>query len=145
MHAWVARFLLKDFQAFLEAVVQRCSVKKVVLRNFAKVTGKRQYQSLFFNKACNFIKKETLAQVFSCEFCEISRNTFLHRTLLVAASAFLSLAQSMLIFLSFRSLLFRPNQHLSNKSIKQTINSWRIVLIGYWRIVQHIMTWLQRR
>ena len=27
-----------------------------------------------------FIKKETLAQVFSCEFCEISKNTFLHRT-----------------------------------------------------------------
>ena len=25
---------------------------------------------------CNFIKKETLAQVFSCEFCEISNNTF---------------------------------------------------------------------
>ena len=25
--------------------------------------------------ACNFIKKETLAQVFSCEFCEISKNT----------------------------------------------------------------------
>ena len=24
----------------------------------------------------NFIKKETLAQVFSCEFCEISKNTF---------------------------------------------------------------------
>ena len=28
-------------------------------------------------EACNFIKKETLAQVFSCEFCEISKNTFL--------------------------------------------------------------------
>ena len=26
-------------------------------------------------EACNFIKKETLAQVFSCEFCEISKNT----------------------------------------------------------------------
>ena len=25
---------------------------------------------------CNFIKKETLAQAFSCEFCEISKNTF---------------------------------------------------------------------
>ena len=25
---------------------------------------------------CNFIKKKTLAQVFSCEFCEISKNTF---------------------------------------------------------------------
>ena len=36
--------------------------------------------------ACNFIKKETLAQVFSCEFCKISKNTFFYRTLLVAAS-----------------------------------------------------------
>ena len=26
--------------------------------------------------ACKFIKKETLPQVFSCEFCEISKNTF---------------------------------------------------------------------
>ena len=26
--------------------------------------------------ACNSIKKETLAQVFSCEFCQISKNTF---------------------------------------------------------------------
>ena len=27
-------------------------------------------------EACSFIKKETLAQVFSCEFCEISKKTF---------------------------------------------------------------------
>ena len=27
-------------------------------------------------EACNFIKKENLAQVFSCEFCEISKNIF---------------------------------------------------------------------
>ena len=27
-------------------------------------------------QACNFIKKETLAQMFSCEFCEIVKNTF---------------------------------------------------------------------
>ena len=31
-------------------------------------------------------KKKTLAQVFSCEFCEISKNTFFYRTPLVAAS-----------------------------------------------------------
>ena len=37
-------------------------------------------------QVCNFIKKETLAQVFSCEFCEISKNTFLHKTPIVAAS-----------------------------------------------------------
>ena len=35
---------------------------------------------------CVFIKKGTLAQVFSCEFCEISKNTFFN-TPLVAASA----------------------------------------------------------
>ena len=35
---------------------------------------------------CNFIKKEALAQVFSCEFCEISKNTFFYRTPLVVAS-----------------------------------------------------------
>ena len=31
-------------------------------------------------QACNFIKKETLTQVFFCEFCEISKNTFLQST-----------------------------------------------------------------
>ena len=46
--------------------------KKSVLRNFTKFTGNYLCQGLFFNKvvglrleACNFIKKETLAQVFS--------------------------------------------------------------------------------
>ena len=43
--------------------------------------------SLFDKVAGNFIKKETLAQVFSCDFCEISKNTFSYRTPLVAASA----------------------------------------------------------
>ena len=55
-------------------------MKKGVLGNFAKFTGKHLCQGLFFDKvavqACNFIEKETLAQVLSCEFCEISQNTF---------------------------------------------------------------------
>ena len=37
---------------------------------------------------CTFIKKETLAQVFSCEFYEISKKTLLHRPPLVTASEF---------------------------------------------------------
>ena len=64
-------------------------MKKGILRNFTKFRGKHLCQSLFFNRqpeACNFIQKETLAQVFSCEFCEISQNTFFHRTPLVATS-----------------------------------------------------------
>ena len=41
-----------------EAVARRCSVK-------------------FTENTCvNFIKKETLARVFFCEFCKISKNTF---------------------------------------------------------------------
>ena len=33
-----------------EAVVQRCPLRKGILRNFTKFTGKHLYQSLFFNK-----------------------------------------------------------------------------------------------
>ena len=47
--------------------------KKGVLKNFAKFTEKHLCQSLFFklnckSKVCNFIKKDTLAQMFSCDF-----------------------------------------------------------------------------
>ena len=63
----------------------RCFVKKGVLKNFAKFTGKHLCQSLFFNKvagnACNFIKKEDLAQVFfPVNFSKFSRTLFLQNT-----------------------------------------------------------------
>ena len=81
------------FRAFNRSSHQRCSVKKGALRKFTKFTGKNLCQCLFFNKvaglsprACNFIKKETLSQVFSCEFYEISKNTFFTEHLLVTAS-----------------------------------------------------------
>ena len=48
--------------------------EKGVLRNFAKFTEKHLCQT------------ETLALVLSCEFCEISKNTFSYRTPTVAAS-----------------------------------------------------------
>ena len=38
------------------------------------------------SQTCNFIKKETLAQVFSCEFCEFSKNIFSYRTTPMTAS-----------------------------------------------------------
>ena len=76
----------------IEAVAQKCSVKKVFLEisqssqenTFARVSFLIKLQ------ACNFIKKETLAQVFSCELCEISKNTFSCRTRLVAASVMMN-------------------------------------------------------
>ena len=65
--------------------------KKGVLRNFAKFTGKHMCQSLFFKKilgqVCNFVKKETLAQVLSCEFCKVTKNTFFTEPLPATAKA----------------------------------------------------------
>ena len=79
--------------------------RKGVLRNFAKFTGKRPCQSLFFKK------KETLTKVFSCEFCKISKSTFFHRIPLVAASV-----------LSFSRFLLLSSNH--------TVSSI-ILLFGY--------------
>ena len=45
---------------------------------------------------------ETLAHVFSCEFCEISENTFFYRTPLVAASERLPLLKRKVSFLTFK-------------------------------------------
>ena len=56
-----------------------CSRKK-------KFTGKHLWQNLIL--ACNFIKKETLAQVFCCEFCEIFKNLFFTEHLWATASVY---------------------------------------------------------
>ena len=73
-----------------EAVAGRCSVKKVfceMLQNSQENTYDTvSFLIKFQVSACNFIKKETLAQVLSCEFCKISRKTFFYKTPPVAAS-----------------------------------------------------------
>ena len=70
---------------------RRCSVKQGVLRNFAKFIGKHLCQSLFFNKVAGprpatLFKKKTLSQLFSCEFCKISKNIFFTEHLWATAS-----------------------------------------------------------
>ena len=57
---------------------RRYSLKKVVLKNFSKFTGKHLCQSLLVKlqaSAPATLLKETLVQVFSCEFFEIFKNT----------------------------------------------------------------------
>ena len=63
-----------------EAVLWRCSVEKVFLE-ISKNSQKNTCARLSF-----LIKLQALAQVFFCEFCEISENTFFNRTPPVAAS-----------------------------------------------------------
>ena len=74
----------------------RCFLWKDILRNFVKFTGKHLSHSLFLNKVAGLrpatlLKKETVAQVFSCEFYEISKNTFFAEHLWTIASEFYSL------------------------------------------------------
>ena len=52
---------------FLE--ILQNSLENICASLFNKVAGLRP-------EACNCIKKETPVQLFSCEFCEISKNTF---------------------------------------------------------------------
>ena len=60
---------------------QRCSVKKVLLKISQNSQENTCTRAFFLIKlqasAYSFIKKEILAQVFSYEFCEIFKNTFL--------------------------------------------------------------------
>ena len=63
-----------------------CSVGEGVLWNFAKFLGKHLCQSLLFDKVAVLRKKETLTRVFSCEFCEIFKNTFFTEHLWTTAS-----------------------------------------------------------
>ena len=87
--------------------------KNIVLKNIGKFTGKYQCKSIFFNKitgACNFIKKDTLVQLFSCEFKNLRFFKFLttlfYKTPPVVASVDITIADS-LDLISHEYLLFK--------------------------------------
>ena len=99
-------FLRASFNA--EAVARRCSIKKLFLeisQNLQENSCSRVsfLMKLQTEEVCNFVKKETLAQVFSCEFFKISKNTFSYRTPSVATS-------NGYFFLKFPS--FSKSEHL---------------------------------
>ena len=54
-----------------------------ISQNPQKNTDARVFFLTKLQGTCNFIKKETLAPVFSCEFCEIFKNKNLHLLLLL--------------------------------------------------------------
>ena len=70
----------------MKKVARRCSVKKV----FFEISQNSQENTC---ARVSFLIKLTLAQVFSCEFCEISKNTYSYRTPQVAASVHVIPAQ----------------------------------------------------
>ena len=68
-----------------EAVVQSCSLKKVLLEVSQNSQENTCARASFLIK----LQAWALAQLFSSEFCELSKSSFFHRTPLVAASTLL--------------------------------------------------------
>ena len=66
---------------FTEAVVRRCSMKKGLLKNFTKLTGKHLCQNLYFNKVAGLkhatlLKKRLWHRRFHVNFAKFLRTPF---------------------------------------------------------------------
>ena len=122
-----------------EAVVRRCSVKKVFLeisQNSKENTCARVSFLIKFasHRSATLLKKETLTQVFSCKFCEISKDNFSYRIPPVAAS----IKQPLMVESLLEILTKRRNQvlyksldvHSMTNAIGKSISS-----ISIWNIV----------
>ena len=77
----IIKFSQKHNNEILEAVTRKCSFKKVFLEISQNSQETPVPEPLLIKRIFNFIKKETLAHVFSYEFCEISKNNFLNEHL----------------------------------------------------------------
>ena len=92
---------------------RRCSVRKSVLRNFAKFTGKHLCQGLFFNKVAGLrpvtLLKKSPWHCFPVNFAKSLRIPFLENT-----SGRL-LLKRVYFFLPEQHNQFFPNHHLLSK------------------------------
>ena len=73
---------------YTEAATRGVPLKKMFLEisQNSQENNCARVSSLIKLQACSFIKKETLAQVFSCKFFEISKNTFFTEHIWTTAS-----------------------------------------------------------
>ena len=83
-------FAQSPYHKKTETVVPRCSVKKVFIEISQNSQEDTCTRDTFLIKLpaqpATLLKKECLAQVFSCEFCEIYKKTLFYRTPPVSAS-----------------------------------------------------------
>ena len=85
-------------------------------------------------QASNFIKKETLAQVFSCEFCEISKNTS-YRTPPVAASVLIYFMNFIKFDFIFKFFLF---QHRKTYTLYKVDCCFKLFTLTAWYFLSKI-------
>ena len=150
--------VLSKILQFLLWETRRCSVNKVLLKisqnsrrnTCARVCFLIMLQAL----ACNSIKKETLAKIFSCEFCEIFKNTFFYRTPSVALLKHVLPTYSVPLKQNGKAdkikRNFFPRIHIFSRSLSffLSIGNWfmqSIVKLGIvpGELVTKIITWMK--
>ena len=105
---------------------------------------------MFLDLACNFIKKETLAQVFSFEFCKISKNIFFTENLWATASVPLIFEHINCFFLSYLLCADLQCKYVC-QSVSQIVSSRKFVLsfgkikVRFWLFVHKFLVGLPRR
>ena len=117
-----------------------CSVRKNVFKNFSKFTGKHLCQILIelLTLDSNFIEKETLTQMSSCEFCEIFKKTFFIEHFSATATV--------CCFNTFKYITF-PAKNISK--IKHTFMGfylkmrWRITMFDVSFLTKQLMNWMK--
>ena len=94
----------KIFFLSSEAVVQKRSVKKMfsnILQNLQENTStKVSFYLKLQASACNYVKKETVEEVFSCGFFEIFKNIFsIEQPWCVLLNLFYKLTKALIVFI----------------------------------------------
>ena len=117
----------------------KCFVRKLFLEmsqnSLESTCARLSFLTKLQAKACSLIKKETLAQVFSCGFCEISKNAFFTEHVWATASdirpfffCFFLFFNIMMNLLNIdncsRTLAFKKFRHL-NKSHPKFVNIYK--------------------
>ena len=67
---------LNEFIYLPQQQLPKVLYKKWCSQKIHKIHGEIHMPESLLPEVCNFMKKETQAQVFSCEFWKISKNTF---------------------------------------------------------------------
>ena len=120
-----------------EAVFLRCSVKKL----FLETSQNSQENTCLEPQTCNFIKKETLEQVFSCKFCEISKNTFSYKT---PPGLLLEFA------VTYSLIKLKNSQILIKTQLTSFVGDWvslfkrlhyKLVFRNWFKYSNHVQTW----
>ena len=143
-------FMVKFWQVSnitLKSIYRRCSIKKAVLKNFAKFIGKHLCWSLFLINLQTYkpatLLEKTPTQVLSCECCEIFKNIYIKGHLWTTASELYWFKVEVIIE---KADLFRdddprriqnPVKHLRWSFL--TKNSWLCLTVNYFCKTLHII------